>query len=404
MTNTTQYNFWNSFSKKSWEKKSVLVKNFKSSLIEIDQNEIFEMLVTYSNRCRKLNSSEGFKLYIDGQMLHPTEVLQFLPLKSDKTLVGYNERMEQYFKDYCLVCDELLQASQKNWEKLHQFTHNLFSYVGFPNRFVEMGLYLGNYRKTPFGVHVDGCGVFSFPVVGSKTFRLWNPSFAKKNPALDRSLNYSRFKKHSTTMKALPGDMTYWPSSAWHIAESDGSFNATWSLGVWVDRNHIENVETALHPLLKTKLGTSANDKVVKKISTQANGEVTSLPENYLQSILKIKNISENELHDTFMEAWLKLLSMQGFKTSQALNSPLKITLSSKIKLPKSKTIMWAQLRSKNKTLYAFEGRTIESSTSKNIQNLVANLNAGHNCTLSDYLKGNKKSEELKCIKNLFSL
>lgn len=394
MKNSTQSKFWDTFAKKSWEKSPLLVKNFKSSIVQIDQNEIFKMLVDYSNQCRKLRSSDGFKLYIEGQMLHPTEVLQFLPVKSDKTLSGYHRRMEKYFPDYCLVCDELLQASQKNWAKLREFTSTLFSYVGFPNRFVEMGLYLGNYRKTPFGVHVDGCGVFSFPVIGHKTFRIWKSSFAKKNSALDRAMNYNQFKKNSTTMKAKPGDMTYWPSSAWHIAESDGSFNATWSLGVWVDRTHLDNVELALKPLLKSKHGIRGNDTVTKDVRIQSNGEINSLPENYLQSILKIKSISKEELYDTFMHGWLKLISMQGFKTSHSRTLFSKISLSREFQLPKSKIIFWTQLKSKKKTLYAFDGVTLEISPSANIQKLVKELNLGKVCKI-------QKSQDLKFIQAL---
>jgi hypothetical protein len=336
--------FWTSFANKHWEKKSLLVKNFKNSIIEIDQNEIFKMLVEFSNHCRRLKSAEGFKLYIQGQMLHPAEVLQFLPLKSDKTLSGYNTRMEKDFSDYCLVCDELLQTSQKNWGKLHQFTSQLYSYVGFPNRFAELGLYLGNYRKTPFGVHVDGCGVFSFPVIGEKTFRIWKPSFAEKNPSLNRAKNYNRFKRNSITMKAYPGDMTYWPSSAWHIAESDGSFNATWSIGVWVDRKHVNNVEMALNPILTSKLGVYGDDTVTKEVSQNTlknGGEVSSLPKNYLHSIAAIRNISKDELHDTFMQAWLKLLSMHGFKKLSRTAFTSKFSDADEIQLPNSKVIFW---------------------------------------------------------------
>lgn len=401
MKTSAQFKFWDTFAKKSWEKKPLLVKNFKSSIVEIDEFEIFKMLVEYSNKCRKLKSSDGFKLYIDGQMLHHTEVFQFLPVKSDKNLAGYHTRMEKYFSDYCLVCDELLQASQENWSKLQAFTNTLFSHVGLPNRFVEMGLYLGNYRQTPFGVHVDGCGVFSFPVVGHKNFRLWQPSFAKKNPSLDRSLSYSRFKKNSTTIKASHGDMTYWPSSAWHIAESDGSFNATWSLGVWVDRTHADNIEQALKPLLKQKYGKSGEETSIKDNRIEDSGEVYSLPENYLQSISKIKSISELELHDALMQSWLKLASKQGFKNATSLN--LKLSLSSQLQLPKSKSIIWAQLKSKPATLYAFQGVTLEISKSKNIEKLVKALNAGEKCKISDFLKGDKKLQELKSIQILMS-
>ena len=228
--------FWKKFAKEFWERKPLLVKNFDSEVSKIDDCSVFNMLTVFSNHCRKTKSSDGFKLYLNGKIQHSKFTLRHLPVKSDKSLVGYHKRMEKKFSNYCLVCDELLRVSTKHMNKIKQFQKNVFNRIKSPNLFVEMGLYLGNYRKTPFGVHADGCGVFSFPVVGNKTFRLWKPSFAKKNPALNRALNYNRFKKDSKTMAARPGDMTYWPSSAWHIAESDGTFNATWSLGIWIDQ------------------------------------------------------------------------------------------------------------------------------------------------------------------------
>ncbi|MBO9666314.1 MAG: RNA methylase, partial [Bdellovibrio sp.] len=230
--------FWQNFAKNYWEKKALLLKNVQSSIHEISADEVFKLLVLYADLCRKRHDPEGFKFFIDGFKADAGDVLQVLPEKKDRSLQGYHARMEKLFPDYCLVCDELLTVNLNKQHLLTHFTNSLYHHIGFPNRFTEMGLYLGNYRKTPFGVHVDSCGVFSFPVAGTKSFRLWTPAFVKKNPALDRAFNYDKYKKASELLQAGPGDMTYWPSSAWHIAESDGSFSATWSLGVWVDQPH----------------------------------------------------------------------------------------------------------------------------------------------------------------------
>ena len=172
--------FWKHFAKNIWEKQALALKNVKSGLLEMSAAEIFDLLVLYSDRCRKLNDPEGFKFYIDGFKAGPEDVLQVLPEKSDKSLLGYHQRMEAEFSDYCLVCDELLQVNLKKQHLLTDFTDELYRHVGFPNRFSEMGLYLGNYRQTPFGVHVDSCGVFSFPVAGTKNFRLWPAGYGEK--------------------------------------------------------------------------------------------------------------------------------------------------------------------------------------------------------------------------------
>ncbi|MEN0059322.1 MAG: RNA methylase, partial [Bdellovibrio sp.] len=141
--------FWQNFAKNIWEKKPLMIKNFPSSLLEMGEEEVFDLLVLYANKRRKLNDPTGFKFYIDGFKVNEEEVLQILPTKQDKSLVGYHNRMKAMFSDYCLVCDELLTVNSKRQHLLTEFTEQLYRHVGFPNRFSEIGLYLGNYRRTP---------------------------------------------------------------------------------------------------------------------------------------------------------------------------------------------------------------------------------------------------------------
>ena len=108
----TQMNsqFWKAFAKNIWEKKAVVYADIQSPLRQIDDKRIFEMLVEYSDYCRKVGRAEGMKLFLEGEKQYEQDVLQFLPVRKDKTLLGYHARMEALFPDYCLVCDELLEA------------------------------------------------------------------------------------------------------------------------------------------------------------------------------------------------------------------------------------------------------------------------------------------------------
>ncbi len=394
--------FWQDFAKNNWEKKPLLLKNVHSGLREISDAEIFDLLVLYSNRCRKLGNPEGFKFYIDGFKASEEDVLQVLPEKKDKSLLGYHARMKAMFPDYCLVCDELLKVNLKKQHLLTNFTDELYRHVGFPNRFSEMGLYLGNYRKTPFGVHVDSCGVFSFPVAGLKKFRLWTSAYAKKNPGLDRAFKYDKYKKDSQLLEAGPGDMTYWPSSAWHIAESDGSFSATWSLGVWVDQPHNELFSESLKNLLDKKGGplSTATTTRFKTLHSDA-GEVTELPETYLKSIELLQNLSQLELQETFLKSWMKHISLQGFKTIPRID--FKLSAKSRIQLRSEKSlILWQQgLTSKEKFYFSFGGVLVESSKSSGLLKLIKALNAGETCLVGTYLKGVHQKKDLPSLQML---
>ena len=394
--------FWDNFAKNIWEKKPLVLKNVKSGLLELGNVEIFDLLVLYANQCRKLNDPTGFKFYIDGFKADAEDVLQVLPEKSDKSLLGYHARMKALFPDYCLVCDELLQVNLKKQHLLAEFTDELYRHVGFPNRFSEMGLYLGNYRKTPFGVHVDSCGVFSFPVVGTKRFRIWTSEYAKKNPALDRAFKYDKYKKDSLLLEVGPGDMTYWPSSAWHIAESDGSFSATWSLGVWVDHPHKEMVAQAFNSLLEQKLGPTGKTVTTpfKSLHSKA-GEVTELPEAYKTSIQALQSLTAKELQETFLKSWMTHISLQGFKTIPHI--AVKLSAKSRIQLRSDKSmILWQQgLTSKDRFFFSFGGALVESTKASGFLKLVKALNAGETCLISDFIKGATAKKDLSSLQAL---
>jgi hypothetical protein len=385
MSDVAKNKFWDNFSKKIWEKRSVVVRNFESEVSAIKEQQVFQMLVSYSSHCRKIKNSTGFKFYIDGQLQYHEDIFQFLPKAQDQNFSGYNSRMEEIFSDYCLVCDELLLTSQNEFQKLKAFTNELFKHIGLPNRFSEIGLYVGNYRKTPFGVHVDGCGVFSFPVVGKKSFRIWSAYFARKNPTLNRAHKYEKFKKNSQLLKTQVGDMAYWPSSAWHIAESDGSFSATWSLGVWVDQTHQQTIEESLKPLLKKKLGRGGLVSSTVEVGSDKNGQIKNLPKNYLDSISVLRKLSENEIYDALMTDWVLHKSKMGFKNLPQDKNILKITLKSRIQLQDQ--IFWAKLKIGNQIVFGYRGNIILSSSAGMMQ-LVKDLNLGKSCLVSGYLVG----------------
>ncbi len=401
-TITLDQNFWSNFAKKYWEQKPLVLKKVKSALLEIDDSQIFNLLVLYSDRCRKLKNAEGFKFYISGLKASDGDILQILPVRKDKTLLGYHARMTMMFSDYCLVCDELLKSSADQQNILTDFTNKLYRQVGFPNRFSEMGLYLGNYRKTPFGVHIDHCGVFSFPVVGQKKFRLWTSDFVRKNPKLDRTFNYEKYKKNSEVLIAQPGDLAYWPSSAWHIAESDGTFSVTWSLGVWVDQPHQKTFSDTLGALLGQKMGVIGNTTTtVFKNLHEPSGQVKQLPKAYIESIKLLQSLSSTQLHDAFLKSWMLHISSQGFKN--IAQSDLKLEFKTQIRLRSQLAkVLWQEsLTEKNKIYFCFGGVLIESKKTGDLFRLMNNINAGQICLISDYLKGATKNQNLKLLQLL---
>lgn len=392
--------FWQSFAKTTWEKKAAVYRDIDSSLRQIDEKRIFQMLVQYSDHCRQLGQAIGLKLYLEGERQHEQDTLQFLPVLQDQSLQGFHKRMQKMFPDYCLVCDELLQVSHESWGLLADFTNQLYKAVGFPNRFSELGLYLGNYKKTPFGVHVDGCGVFSFPAVGTKKFRLWSPDYVRKNPDLIEAHQYDEFKKASQILIVKPGDMSYWPSQAWHIAESDGSFSATWSLGVWVDRAHLDVVTASLKNLVSAKLGSASEMKTVMTSTRHdSKGKMSALPKLYQQTVKELQKLKHQEIEDLFSQAWMEHSSRQGLKNFPNISAKVRLSIRSKIKNRLPSPILWQPL-SKSYG-FAFDGQSFQHPASKALLSLIQDLNLGKTCQVRDYLKTKTQIKEIAFLQKL---
>lgn len=370
--------FWKEFAQNYWEKKVLCVRNSDSALSKITEADIFKMLVQFANRCRKKKDVTGFKFFIHGFRASDYDVLQILPVSRDKSLQGYHQRMSLLFKDYCLVCDDLLHVSQKHQSELLAFSKQLYKFVGFPNRFTEIGLYLGNYKKTPFGVHVDACGVFSFPVVGQKSFRIWSPEYVRKNPKLVRAQRYAQFKKGSSLIKLQAGDMSYWPSSAWHIAESDGSFSATWSLGVWVDKEQKQVVSEVFQKLVSEQL-----DSVDSKPTTSycnlylPDGQVAEMPEAYRQASKKIRQISEEQIQKSLLISWMGHISAGGFKSlpKEGLDWNMKAGLRlANLELP----VLWIKESKSKKIFVGFAGQVSELPMDRDLLFFLKKINSGN--------------------------
>ena len=392
------HDFWARFARDTWERRPAVFPQISSPLVQMDPAEIFRLTVLYAEHCRKSRSAEGFKFFLDGQRVHEDEALKLLPRKSDKSLLGYHERMNAIFEDYCLVCDELLRVNFEKHQIVSDFTAELYRHVGFPNRFAEIGLYLGNYRKTPFGVHVDGCGVFSFPVIGKKKFRIWDQSYIDKNPSLVRAFKYEKHKAKSMTLEAGPGDMTYWPSSSWHIAESDGSFSATWSLGVWVDRPHSAAVHEAVAALVTERLGPHA-EQTVTTFSTlhEADGEVRGLPPLARKSLEALEKMSPADLELALLKNWMVHVSKEGLKTPPRTPATRKLTMRTSVQKGHH-PLLWLE---RDGRVFICVAGTIVDGASAGLLKLVKALNAGKRCKPEDYLKGRSVARDLEHLQTL---
>ena len=115
---------------------------------------------------------------------------------------------------------------------LRDFLRPYFELVGIPAIPTEIVLFLGDYAKTPFGIHQDFHDTFVFVVAGRKKFRTWPGDFFDERRNITTSMSYEAFLDGATTLEGGPGDVLYWPSDRWHVGETARGFGISVSLAV----------------------------------------------------------------------------------------------------------------------------------------------------------------------------
>jgi len=232
--------FWHDFGSQFWEKDHVIVKNISSlSIPQFHEDQIFNLSVRFLDGLwtQKFKTNNVIRIYVNGlrEQLN-AESNSLLPCAGDGSFSQYHKRckLNKSVKEYGLVIDGIFRFEPDIWENFCMKLGPFFNHVDISKEKLEVALFIGNYKRSPFGVHVDRSGVFTFPLVGTKKVRTWHPSYVNQNPDLIGSFDYKRHIGESVLLKAKPGEMLYWPSNRWHIGESEeGEFSVTMAVGSW---------------------------------------------------------------------------------------------------------------------------------------------------------------------------
>ncbi len=181
--------------------------------------------------------------------------------------------------------------SPQLWRRAREVAHALVSRIGLPGGIVSIESFIGPYRSTSFGIHKDQFHVFTFPVVGEKTTRLWPYEALSKRLGLpddaDEALEVinTPFRtalpdaRPPITLRARTGAMTYWPPQYWHIATGRGALSATVIVSVSATAPAIELVRKVA-PKPKGRLEPvrpSASQAHVRALQAEARAQARAL-------------------------------------------------------------------------------------------------------------------------------
>lgn len=377
--------FWSNFVDKYWEKKAILLAQENSHILpKINPHELFQAVVSCTNSFRH-GGQQKVRLFVNDSQV---DLLrgghrELLPQISDDSFVGYHQRMISNYgiEDYALIVADWHQFDRALWEKIVVSLEGLTKLVGISASRMDTQLFLGNYKITPFGVHVDAASAFHFPIVGKKIVRFWPDSYAKQNLALHHARDYARFLENSSVIKAVPGQAIYWPSNYWHIGEGDGTFSVTWRFAYWIAEG-LHKLAIAKVAEVFAKLNPSS-DTHLPEILTNSDAELPQV-EEIINRLLQ--TVSSDQFRQSLVQSWLERYSAYGFLRVPAVTGKNSIDFQGSIYKKPTFPILATRIAS-DSICVAAAGRSCILKFSPDICLIIDELNQGKILLLQELLQ-----------------
>jgi hypothetical protein len=244
--------FWSGFHRRVWERQgTVLRAPWPGPLASVEH--VFERLVAASDRWRAGDHTFVPEFCVDHARVL-ADVGRYLPSSTDRSVADWTARVTGMLggRTFGLVVDGYQVHDEPLWRRLCEFAAGLYARAGLPGEQAKAALFLGNYARTPFGLHRGRSTNFMFVLDGVKRIRAWPPAFFRGKEDLTNRLDYERYNAGSVVLEGKPGDVIYWPSPYWHIGEDAGGFSVAISLMLFMEPRPEADLAVAMEHALAT--------------------------------------------------------------------------------------------------------------------------------------------------------
>ena len=319
--------FWSHFVERHWEKSPLVIKRPSAPPLAT-ADEMFGALVAASDQYRlgeresraeverraRVRFNVGDARTGHAQLM--TDVGRHLPQSADESIAGYARRLARQSGDmqFELIVHHFQAFSADLWLRMSEFFRGLYEFIGIPAEKSEAVVFLRNHETTSFGLHQDAAGVFMFILEGRKRVLTWPQEFFADRANAACTLDYQQFRGDAVILEGGPGDIIYWPSGHWHVAESSGPLSVSISLGL---RLHYEPVTEVLRYLGRAVGARLGETSVVDTYPFDPNGlqqSAEAMPAAMEAAFETVKSVCRSsELERLIKLAWLNRVTSFGF-------------------------------------------------------------------------------------------
>jgi len=381
--------FWARFVDRQWEKCPFLLKQlFPTPLATPD--DVLRGIVEACAAAERNRSDDVVQFFVEHARLE-ADIKRYLPRFADRSLEGYVKRASQALggRQIGLVVRDYAAYDVRTWLRLREFLRPLYELIGLPGDSSQPVVLLGNYEKTPFGLHADVYGAFVFVIAGRKRFRMWPEDYIRCHPEARGCLDFLPFLNDAITLEGEPGDVLYWPSTYWHSADSREGVTASLTVpvlkGTWSsdDRHLRQQMLRAVEDRLE------AADGIERRVFPMAmlRDYATTIPDVAKSTTRTLERVlREPGFEDELKVLWLNHVSSLGFSRVPPPLAHARLGSDAVIQGDPRFPILW--LPGSDETLIcSANGHCFSFNGHPKIPMLLKRLNSGEPCRVADLVR-----------------
>jgi 50S ribosomal protein L16 3-hydroxylase len=316
-TFSTAGDAWGRFIESDWMRRPSLIQGVVGEHF-VTEADIFLAALEAARENRGSRGDKGMRIFI-GNAIVASNVRDLVPVSDDGSFDGYAERLrrEHGIHEFGLQLDYVHLRNPAVMRKIIPTLQGIWGQVGIPMAGAYVDAFIGNYPRTPFGVHRDRMHDFMFMIKGERRMRLWSPEAGALCALEERELEYDHHIDKALEIEGRRDSIIYWPPSYWHVGESAG-------LSVAMNVNFLSGGKTAfdwtcIEPLL-SMIRQQRQCRLLRPSlpfvhldSTQGSGELP-LPETLGDAIDAIREAcTSGAFARSVVAEWLAQFSRHGF-------------------------------------------------------------------------------------------
>jgi 50S ribosomal protein L16 3-hydroxylase len=376
--------FWTDFVEHYWEQRPLVLKQpFITPLATAAQ--VFAGLTRVGDEGRAGDRYAPARLYVE-QALQQGDILKHIPAARDGSISGYAARMGRSFNKlpFGLVVNNYQAYDALTFLRLREFLRGLYELTGFPANVSEAIVFLGNYEKTPFGLHKDQDSNCTFVIAGRKRILAW-PAECFPEPRKWNSLSYERFRDKAIVLEGEPGDLLYWPSTYWHIGEGNGDLALTLSLVIRLQK-HPQDIFPALASIVTERLRAVAEAEVFPLYPQrlQAGADQSRRIARQASKVLRVLS-RDPQIEQTMRVEWLNRLTSYGFDRVPPPLPQRRLANNEVVCGEPHHPIVWLLVEDRE-IICSANGHSFSVTAHPNILALLARLNGGASCSVKQLI------------------